>query len=248
MKQIISAIIHPLTGLVLLLIPTIVVWIMVFASFAESDRLPYHASTDLVWPTTVSVATSNREPLVSLAPVPTTAPRAILLLPTITAIPTDTPVSQPTVTPWPTMAPLPTPTLLMLPTLSPLLYPTAIIWPTDTPLPQIVVLLPMDTPTPWPTDTLFPVSMIVQSTPVLLETLAPGTLPIVPPANISIVSIYYDGQVPRVESDEYAEIANNSAVSIDIGGWRLYAGDKGQNFIFPTFNLAPGQSVRCLYQ
>jgi hypothetical protein len=30
----------------------------------------------------------------------------------------------------------------------------------------------------------------------------------------------------------------------DIGGWRLNAGDPGQDFIFPSFVLQPGQACR----
>lgn len=56
--------------------------------------------------------------------------------------------------------------------------------------------------------------------------------------------ILYDGDVPRVESDEYAEIANVGTAPIDLGGWRLNAGDPGQDFWFPSFALEPGQVCR----
>ena len=59
-----------------------------------------------------------------------------------------------------------------------------------------------------------------------------------------IKSIYYDGQVPRVESDEYAEIANTGNAPINVGGWRLNAGTPGQDFVFPNFDLQPGQVCR----
>ena len=50
--------------------------------------------------------------------------------------------------------------------------------------------------------------------------------------------------MPRVESDEYAEITNLGAGSANLLGWRLNAGDPGQNFYFPNFTLNPGQSCR----
>lgn len=63
-------------------------------------------------------------------------------------------------------------------------------------------------------------------------------------ADVVIKHIFYDGVVNRVESDEYAEIANNGTAPIEIGGWRLNAGDPGQDFVFPGFTLGPGQVCR----
>lgn len=76
--------------------------------------------------------------------------------------------------------------------------------------------------------------------------------PVVPPqpaapsgeAKVVIGYIFYDGLVSRVESDEYAEIANVGTAAINLGGWRLNAGDNGQDFRFPSVELAPGQSIR----
>ena len=65
-----------------------------------------------------------------------------------------------------------------------------------------------------------------------------------PPANVQITDIFYDGVVPIVESDEYAEITNLGAGSVNLLGWRLNAGDPGQDFYFPSFLLDPGQSCR----
>jgi hypothetical protein len=56
--------------------------------------------------------------------------------------------------------------------------------------------------------------------------------------------ILADGAVPQVESDEYAVIQNQGGTAVDLSGWRLNAGDPGQNFIFPPFDLQPGQSCR----
>jgi len=62
-------------------------------------------------------------------------------------------------------------------------------------------------------------------------------------AQVIIQSVYYDGQVYRVESDEYAVIANVGTAAINLGGWRLNAGDNGQDFTFPSVDLAPGQKI-----
>lgn len=77
--------------------------------------------------------------------------------------------------------------------------------------------------------------------------LPPTPTPIPPPARTGNVVISYvraDGVVPRVESDEYAVITNRDFMPINLQGWRLNAGDQGQNFRFPDYVLAPGQSCR----
>lgn len=63
-------------------------------------------------------------------------------------------------------------------------------------------------------------------------------------AKVIIQSVFYDGLVSRVESDEYAVIANTGTASINLAGWRLNAGDNGQDFRFPSYDLAPGASCR----
>lgn len=93
----------------------------------------------------------------------------------------------------------------------------------------IIAKDPTSTPPPTPTSTPEP------PTP----TSTPESLP-----NVQITYIFYDGVVPRVESDEYAEITNLGAGSANLLGWRLNAGDLGQDFYFPSFLLSPGQSCR----
>lgn len=44
----------------------------------------------------------------------------------------------------------------------------------------------------------------------------------------------YDGVVRQVESDEYCEITNTGGAAVNLAGWRLNAGDPGQDFIFPN--------------
>lgn len=95
--------------------------------------------------------------------------------------------------------------------------------PTDTPLP-----MPTATPLPAPTDTPIP----------------PPTEPPAQPANMQITYIYYYGQVPRVETDEYAQITNQGGSVVNLFGWHLNAGDPGLDFWFPAFDLQPGQSCR----
>ncbi|MEM7798504.1 MAG: thermonuclease family protein [Chloroflexota bacterium] len=61
---------------------------------------------------------------------------------------------------------------------------------------------------------------------------------------VVISSIFFDGVVSRVESDEYAEITNQGEAPVNLGGWRLNADDDGQDFWFPGFELQPGQRCR----
>lgn len=89
---------------------------------------------------------------------------------------------------------------------------------------------------------------ISTSTPTSIPTSTATPAP-PPPAAPSVVIkyIYYDGQVPRVESDEYAtiaNIANTGTVPVNLSGWRLNADDKGQDFVFPAIELTPGEQIR----
>jgi hypothetical protein len=47
-----------------------------------------------------------------------------------------------------------------------------------------------------------------------------------------------------VESDEYAVIRNVGGSVVNLGGYRLNAGDPGQDFVFPGYELGPGQECR----
>jgi len=62
--------------------------------------------------------------------------------------------------------------------------------------------------------------------------------------SVVISYILYDGYVSRVESDEYAVIKNTGSTEVNLGGWRLNAGDPGQDFHFPNYVLAPGAECR----
>jgi hypothetical protein len=117
----------------------------------------------------------------------------------------------------PTPAPPPIATSAPLPT-NPAPQPTA-------PLPpQPTAPLPPTDPPPQPT--------------------APPTEPPAAPGNVIISFIFFNGDVPQVESDEYAVITNNGGGAVNLAGWRLNADDTGQDFYFPSFDIQPGQSCR----
>lgn len=62
---------------------------------------------------------------------------------------------------------------------------------------------------------------------------------------IQITLIFYDGVVPRVESDEYVEISNLGDEPQDLAGWVLKDISDGRpSFTFPTYILEPGKRIR----
>jgi endonuclease YncB( thermonuclease family) len=61
---------------------------------------------------------------------------------------------------------------------------------------------------------------------------------------VEITTIFYDGLVPTVEGDEYAEITNVGESAMNLAGWVLSAGDPDQVFTFPDYLLAPGERCR----
>ena len=143
-------------------------------------------------------------------------------LPTNTAAPTNTSIPTDTHTPIPTDTPAPTDTPL----------PTA----TETPRPTATrTLQPAPTRTPGPTRTVAPPTNTLA--PASTNTEAPPALP-----DVRITFVLADGAVPSVESDEYAVITNLGNAAINLSGWRLNAGDNGQNFYFPAYDLQPGQN------
>ena len=66
----------------------------------------------------------------------------------------------------------------------------------------------------------------------------------VSPGDVQITYIYYDGQEPTSDGDEYAQTQNIGGQPVNLQGWRLNAGDDGQDFYFPGFTMAPGQVCR----
>jgi hypothetical protein len=61
---------------------------------------------------------------------------------------------------------------------------------------------------------------------------------------VIISSIFYDGAESRTEGDEYVVVKNTGAGAVDLAGYRINAGDPGQNFTFPSHVLQPGAEVR----
>ena len=78
----------------------------------------------------------------------------------------------------------------------------------------------------------------------LVELKAVDTAPLPGSPNVVIQDVFYDGNVPNVESDEYAVVANRGTQAINLQGWQLSAGTRDQFFTFPTIDLAPGTTCR----
>ena len=112
--------------------------------------------------------------------------------------------------------PTPTANPTSLPTPVPTLSPTAVPTPIPTPLP---------TPTPMPTSTIVATS---NGTP-----------------NLSIDCIFYDGVVPKTESDEYVQIVNAAGTSVDLSDWSLKdVADGSPTFTFLDYTIAPNETIR----
>ncbi len=150
-----------------------------------------------------------------LTPKPTFTPRPSR---TPTTIPSDTP--RPTRTPTSTPSETPAPTETVRP---PTPTPTETLWPTDTPAPT-PTSTSLPSPTPAPTEE--------------------PTVPTPSAGEVRISHIHCDGEKGSSEPDEYCEIANQGAAPANLKGWRLNAGDPGQDFSFPDFTLGPGETCR----
>jgi len=152
--------------------------------------------------------------------------------------PTNTSTPRPTNTRRPTNTPRPTHTATALPTTTSVPQ----VQPTNTSAPQ-----PTNTPGTQPTNTLLPQSTdtpVPQATNTLPPPPTDTPEPQAAPGNVIITFIFFDGNVPQVESDEYVEIQNQGGSAVNLAGWRLNADDDGQDFWFPAFDLLPGQSCR----
>ncbi|HEX6385552.1 MAG TPA: lamin tail domain-containing protein [Anaerolineae bacterium] len=113
--------------------------------------------------------------------------------------------------------------------------PSATPQPPPTALPTAAPTQPPPTNSPMPEPT---------SQPAPTDPPPAPTDPPAAPGNVQITSIFFDGAVTQVESDEYAVITNQGGAAVNLAGWRLNAGDPGQDFVFPAFDLQPGQSCR----
>ncbi len=64
-------------------------------------------------------------------------------------------------------------------------------------------------------------------------------------SDVQITYIFYDGLVPRAESDEYVEITNLGDKPQGLENWVLMDISEGYpSFTFPPYILAPGKSIR----
>ena len=75
--------------------------------------------------------------------------------------------------------------------------------------------------------------------------MAPTIHPVSLSPEIEIACIFFDGETPRTESDEYVEIINSGATTADLTGWALVDSADGRpTFEFPALTLASGETVR----
>ncbi|MFC2068051.1 lamin tail domain-containing protein [Chloroflexota bacterium] len=80
-------------------------------------------------------------------------------------------------------------------------------------------------------------------TPTPSPTPSPTPTPVT--TDVKITKIFYDGQVYRVESDEYVEIKNLGSEPVDLAGWKLVDIDEGYPaLVFLSYMLESGESVR----
>jgi hypothetical protein len=63
------------------------------------------------------------------------------------------------------------------------------------------------------------------------------------PGKLTITTIFYDGVMSSKEPDEYVEIVNLDACSLQLAGWTIQDAS-ATVFTFPTFVIAPGQTCR----
>ena len=130
------------------------------------------------------------------------------------------------------------PSQVTVPSLTELPTPASSENPTATPVPEpLPALTPTPTPTPIPTPT---------AAPTVVPT--PATPPVPLAAGMVIECIFFDGVVPRNESDEYVQLLNNGASPVDINGWTLRDMDlneKDQTFTFVGSHILPsGDRIR----
>lgn len=64
------------------------------------------------------------------------------------------------------------------------------------------------------------------------------------PAKPIISYVFFDGAEARSEGDEYAVVKNAGGTALNMQGFLLNAGDRGQNFRFPSYTLKPGATVK----
>ena len=77
---------------------------------------------------------------------------------------------------------------------------------------------------------------------------APKSTNVAKGAGITISDIFFDGKVPKTESDEYVVVQNSSKSAVDVSGYIVYpatSGNQGSTFTFPKGStIQPNASVR----
>ena len=135
----------------------------------------------------------------------------------------------------PVGADAPTPSILAMDLVPSPIAPAAPLATTEA-MPTTPASLPPATAVPTPTEPPPP----PPPTPVPPPTAPPQA----PVGGVQITKVHADGEKGRAEPDEYCEIKNSGASEVHLQGWRLNAGAKGQDFVFPAVVLAPGHSCR----
>ncbi|MCH7714329.1 MAG: lamin tail domain-containing protein [Chloroflexi bacterium] len=60
-----------------------------------------------------------------------------------------------------------------------------------------------------------------------------------------IECIFFDGLVPRSESDEYVQVANLGTSAVNLESWLLQdVADGSPTFIFPSYAIGAGKRIR----
>ncbi|NQW17277.1 MAG: lamin tail domain-containing protein [Chloroflexi bacterium] len=115
-----------------------------------------------------------------------------------------------------------------------------------TPIPSDnAIYTPTATPSLGPTPTASPPLPTPTQVSTAAPTLTPTRIPATAGPRIEIACVFFDGEVPRSESDEYVEIINSGSASTDLSGWTLIDSADGRpSFAFPAITLASGETVR----
>lgn len=175
-------------------------------------------------------ACGEAAPELSSAPLPSATPALASVtpqpaLPPLTSTPPPSPTEISTARPTPSETPSPEPTATET---SPLPTLTATFSPSPT---ATQMSLP---PTPTMTMT-FPSPTVTKEATSVQAGSAGGSL--------RLGEVFYDGDVKKIESDEWVEVVNVGDAPLDVSGWRLQDDDDNV-FWFPSLVMAPKQSCR----
>jgi hypothetical protein len=86
-------------------------------------------------------------------------------------------------------------------------------------------------------------TFFVNNPPIELPIAIPDATPIPGGAGLRLGTIFFDGDVPQVESDEYVEVVNDGE-ALNVAGWQLTDGNGRNNFTFPDYTMEPGEACR----